>query len=97
MIPISLTFEWDEEKASINLKKHSIEFAWATQVFLDCRRCDFSDNRRDYGEPRRNTIGKINGIIIHVTYTQRNDVFRLISARKANKKERERYHDHVYP
>lgn len=87
----SFQFEWNEEKASTNFKKHSIEFDMAARVFLDTLRLDFSDNREDYGEERRNTIGNIDGIIVHVTYTPREGRIRLISARKANSKERERY------
>ena len=84
-------FEWDEEKSNTNLEKHRISFESAKNVFLDRKRLNVPDNRKDYGEQRWNTIGNINGIIVHVSYTVRENRFRLISARKASKREREYY------
>ena len=45
-------FEWDEEKASRNERKHGIRFAFATRVLLDQNRLEWLDTRRDYGEHR---------------------------------------------
>jgi uncharacterized DUF497 family protein len=47
--------------------------------------------RQDYGEERRNIVGVVNRVCIIVTYTMRGDVCRIISARKANRKERKEY------
>jgi uncharacterized DUF497 family protein len=53
------------------------------------------DNRQDYGETRKISIGKINNSICIVVYTERKDVIRIISARKANQRERGKYHEHI--
>ena len=45
------------------------------------------DNREDYGEERINLIGMCDGILLHVTYTERGDVIRIVSARQAEKHE----------
>lgn len=88
---MNLGFEWDEEKNNTNLEKHRISFESAKNVFLDRKRLNVPDNRKDYGEQRWNTIGNINGIIVHVSYTVRENRLRLISARKASKREQEYY------
>ncbi|MCJ8239521.1 BrnT family toxin [Peteryoungia algae] len=54
------------------------------------------DNRRDYGETRYTSIGTIEKlIVVVVVHTLRGDVTRIISARLANRKERQKYHDHL--
>jgi uncharacterized DUF497 family protein len=50
------------------------------------------DERMDYGEERINLIGMGNGVILHVTYTERSDRIRLISARRAEKHEQDHYY-----
>jgi uncharacterized protein len=70
-------FEWDDVKAASNLAKHEVDFDDALRVFLDPRRLVAEDERRDYGERRLRVLG---------------GVCRLISARKANARERRRYH-----
>jgi uncharacterized protein len=87
-----LDFEWDSEKAASNLQKHGVPFEYATRVFLDQRRQDGIDSRRPYGEQRRITIGSIEGRVYVVAYTRRRAAIRLISARKANARETQRYH-----
>ena len=86
-----MEFEWDEEKATLNKRKHGIPFRFATRVFLDENRLEWIDTRRQYGEPRWITIGLIEGIEIAVAYTLRGQTIRLISARKAERHEREDY------
>ena len=54
-------------------------------------RLDSEDTRRDYGEERRLTLGKIEGRLFAVAYTPRGKVIRPISARKANEREQRRY------
>ena len=75
-----------------NIAKHGVPFEYAARVFLDPQRVDAVDDRRDYGEQRRLTLGKIEGRLYVVAYTSRSQVIRLISARKANERER-RQHD----
>lgn len=86
-----MEFEWDEEKATLNERKHGVPFPFATRVFLDENRLEWIDTRRQYGEPRWITIGLIEGIEIAVAYTLRGEAIRIISARKAERHEREDY------
>lgn len=53
------------------------------------------DNRRDYGEIRKISIGPINSHICVVVYTDREDNIRIISARRANQRERRRYYEYI--
>jgi len=86
-----MEFEWDEEKAALNERKHGVPFPFATRVFLDGNRSEWMDTRRQYGEPRWISIGLIEGLEIAVAYTLRGETIRLISARKAERHEREDY------
>jgi len=86
-----MLFGWDDRKAAENLAKHGVPFEYAARVFLDRRRLDREDTRRDYGEQRRLTLGKIEGRLFAVAYTPRSTAIRLISARKANERERRKY------
>ena len=88
-------FEWDEEKNLYNKRVHKISFEAAAAVFDDDNRLDIYDGKHSLFEDRYKTIGAINGYITIVTviYTKRKQVTRIISARKANKKEREEYYD----
>jgi len=86
-----MELEWDEEKAARNEQKHGVPFPFAARVFLDENRLEWADTRRHYGEPRWITIGLIEGFEIAVAYTLRGRVVRLISARKAERHEREDY------
>jgi len=72
------------------VEKHAIDFKDAKEVFNDPDRINSEDKRKDYGEKRWITIGKMFKAIIVVVYTIR-DATRLISARYANKKERISY------
>ena len=88
-----LAYEWDERKAPQNISKHGVPFEYAARVFLDPNRLDAEDDRRDYGEERRVTLGAIEGRLFVVAYTLRGTIIRLISARKANERERRRYRE----
>jgi uncharacterized protein len=54
-----MEFEWDAGKAAYNLGKHGVPFEYAARVFLDLHRLDRKDERRDYREERRVTLGAI--------------------------------------
>jgi len=86
-----LEFEWDDPKRLGNTAKHGVRFEYALRVFADPNRIDAEDARDDYGEERRLTIGDIDGRIFAVVYTERGQSVRLISARKADKRERREY------
>lgn len=89
-----MTFEWDEEKNRINIEQHGIDFKDALEVFFDKDRIILTDDREKYFESREICIGKIGkSIIITSVFTDRNDKIRIISARKANKRERSIYYE----
>jgi uncharacterized protein len=86
-----LVFEWDENKARHNLRKHGVGFVASLAVFEDPRRIERVGDRRDYGEDRIQVIGLSAGRVLFVVYTRRGDVIRVISARRANRDERKAY------
>lgn len=87
-----MNFEWDADKAAQNLRKHGVQFNIAARAFFDPRRIEAYDGREDYGEDRWATIGYVDPFLLYVVYTVRTgETIRLISARKANEKEREKY------
>lgn len=85
-------FEWDEDKAALNLKKHGIAFQDAARVFYDVNRIEWYDIAHSIDEDRYNTIGKVRDVIF-VVYTERKERTRIISARKATPTERRVYDD----
>lgn len=86
-----MEFEWNENKNLRNKEKHGIGFEDAKEVFKDRRRIEIKDERRDYGEERWKIIGSMIGIVISVIYTIRDAAIRLISARRASRRERDEY------
>lgn len=86
-----LNFEWDDEKYQINVKKHGIYFEDAVRVFFDEFLIDDYDKDHSDDEDRIKIIGKVEKVLV-VIYTERVEKFRIISARLANKKERNDYY-----
>lgn len=87
-----IKFEWDEEKAKLNLEKHGIPFEIAAKVFLDENRIEIYDEAHsNENEDRYITIG-LAGEVLFVVYTERHPRIRLISARLATAKERRIYY-----
>lgn len=88
-----MNFDWDDNKRQSNIKKHGIDFIAAINIFDDRERIETIDDRHDYGEERIQVIGQAKPGILFVVYTQRDkgDTYRIISARKANRKERALY------
>ncbi|MDE0299119.1 MAG: BrnT family toxin [Candidatus Poribacteria bacterium] len=89
-----MDFEWDEEKAEANLSKHGVSFDEAKTVFNDALYIDFYDPDHSSNEDRYLIIGesKQHRLLI-VSYTERNQKRRLISAREATRREREDYEE----
>jgi uncharacterized protein len=85
-------FEWDEEKNKENIHKHELDFADARATF-DAPMLTNLDTRENYGENRWMGIGFLKNFIVVVTYTEREDVIRIISLRKALKYERTRFEE----
>jgi len=83
-------FEWDERKARTNLRKHLVDFADAVTVFADNRAVTVTDEDPD--EERYATIGRdALGRELVVIYTVRGERIRIISARRATRRERADY------
>lgn len=83
-----MEFEWNEAKARANFDKHGIRFETAATLFLDPNRRTVVDDRFEYGEDRFVTNGVVDGVLIIVVRTQRAGAIRIISARKASRRER---------
>lgn len=90
----ALAFEWDEDKAAANYAKHGIPFDAAIEVFLDDARFEEPDIRKPYSETRMNVVGTVDGVCLIVTFTIRGKTYRIISARRASRKERRNYGYH---
>ncbi len=89
-----IEFEWDDTKNKANLEKHGISFETVRELFLNPILTRI-DDRKDYGEIRENSLGVIEDIVLFVTHTTRNGKIRLISARRANREEREIYYEYT--
>ena len=95
MMVNKVTFEWDDDKNEVNIVKHGVTFDEAKEIFAGPV-FEFIDDRRAYGETRIAAIGVTKGIELTVIYTVRNEVRRIISARRARRDERRTYHE-TYP
>jgi uncharacterized DUF497 family protein len=94
---LELAFEWDKQKAKANQRKHSISFEEASTVFDDPLAVNFDDPDHSTGENRYLIIGLSDqGKFLFVSYTDRNNKIRLISARLVTPKER-RYYERENP
>jgi uncharacterized protein len=83
-----MEFEWDKQKAKLNLLKHSILFEEAQTVFDDPLYVDFYDPDHSENEDRYIILGEsLNSRVLLVSYTERGDKIRLISARQVTKQE----------
>ncbi len=71
-----MDFEWDEAKCPANILKHDIDFVDAIGIF-GSRFMETEDRRRDYGEQRFRAFGEIDGQVLHVVSTWRNDRRRI--------------------
>ena len=85
-----MDFEWDERKARVNLRRHKVDFADAAAVFEDLRAVTVADENPD--EERYATLGMDSvGRQLVVIYTVRGERIRIISARRATRRERADY------
>ena len=86
-----MEFDWHDARHEWSLQERGFGFGFgfdfAVQIFLG-RVLTRVDDREDYGERRIKAIGEIDGIVLVVIYTDRDDLRWIISARKANRKER---------
>ena len=87
----AMEFEWDETKSEACLVHRGFDFEYAVRAFRDPHRTVARDQRWDYGEKRYRLLGGIEGRVFVLIYTTRGSAIRLISARKANKRENQEY------
>jgi uncharacterized DUF497 family protein len=91
---VPLTFEWDSRKARSNLTKHGIGFDEASTIFGDPLSLTIPDSEHSRAESRYITIGRtFNGKLVVVVHTDRGDNIRVISARRASRRERKFYEE----
>ena len=88
-------FEWDEAKNRANRVKHGISFEEASAIF-DGPVFTAPDEREAYGEARFISIGRLSRlVVVAVAHTDREGRIRLISARRANRRETQAYYEHL--
>ena len=89
-----LNFQWDENKARTNLAKHGVSFEAAATVFGDPLSLTIPDPAHSQNEDRIVILGTShNDKLLVVVHTERGDSIRLISARRASRKERKSYEE----
>ena len=85
-----MEFEWDEDKRLTNIKNHGIDFIDVSEVF-DGDVFTIEDDRYSYGEQRFVTFGLLKSLVVAVVNTDRGELIRIISIRKATKNEYRSY------
>ncbi|MTJ08227.1 MULTISPECIES: BrnT family toxin [unclassified Anabaena] len=91
---MALQFEWDENKRLNNIRKHGIDFVDAVIIFENDN-VIIEDDRFNYNEQRFIALGLLQGWVIVIVYTEREDIIRIISARKATKYEQRTYFEQI--
>lgn len=85
-----MEFEWDPDKAEVNLRKHGVSFELVQEAFSDENSVEWAD---DYlHEERTVLLAMVKTKVLYIIYTERTPVIRLISARKADKHEQNIYY-----
>jgi uncharacterized DUF497 family protein len=88
-------FIWDRPKARDNYRKHKITFEEATEVFDDPFFVEEYDERNSVNEDRYNIVGFVKGAYMTVSFTLRDNLLRIFSAREADIEEEEAYDENV--
>ena len=87
-----MRFEWDPQKAAQNIINHGVSFEEAATAFWDPLSLTLFDAEHSHEEDRFVTLGATDGYrLVVVVHTQRDDSFRIISARLATRRERKAY------
>ncbi len=90
-----MEYEWDPAKNVANLRKHGTSFDEAKHIF-DGPILTRADDRQDYGEIRDISLGALSpDAVLVVVHAERGGKIRLISARKANRRETKVYYDYL--
>jgi uncharacterized DUF497 family protein len=85
-----MDIEFDEAKRTLTLEERGLDFAHAGEVFAGVQITQ-EDDRRDYGEPRFQTMGRLDGEVVMVVWTPRGTARRVISMRKCHDEEQRRF------
>lgn len=85
---------YDPDKRAATLKHRNLDFEDAPKLFAGTH-FQMEDDREDYGETRWITVGRLNRAMVVVVWTQRDEARRIISMRKCNAREQERYRVHL--
>ncbi len=94
---MSQEFEWDKDKAAINKQKHKVSFEEAATVFADPLASIFDDELHSEEEQREIIIGhSVKRHLLLVSFTERGGKVRIISARRATKKESRDYEENPF-
>lgn len=89
-----MRFTWSERKRALNLKAHGLDFVDAARVFEGAT-YTFEDARFDDGEQRFETLGLLAGVPVSIVHMESEDEIRVISFRKATKREASIYHQQI--
>ena len=85
-----MEFTWSERKRARNLKEHGLDFVDVPSVFEGLT-YTFEDDRFSYSEQRFNTLGLLAGIPVSIVHTENDHEIRVISFRKATRREAQTY------
>lgn len=89
---MSYWFEWDGNKARLNLEKHGVSLEEAETAFGDPFAAIYPNPLHSEGEKREILVGRSSeGRLLLVSFTERGDAIRIISCRKPTKHERKKY------
>jgi uncharacterized protein len=92
-----MEFEWDESKATVNLKRYGVSFNEAETVFDNALAVIFDDEAHSENERREIIIGHSqNNCLLVISFTERPSAIRIISARLATRREREDYEQNAF-
>jgi uncharacterized DUF497 family protein len=89
-----MRFSWSEAKRQSNLTDHGLDFVDAPGVFEGVT-YTFEDDRFDYGERRFMTLGLLDGMVVSIVHTESPHHIRIISFRKATKREQAIFFDSI--
>ena len=94
---MSVGFEWDARKATLNLNKHRVSFDEASTVFNDPLAVIFDDLDHSLRERREIIVGhSITDRLLLVCFSERTDMIRIFSARPLTRGERRDYEENVH-
>jgi uncharacterized protein len=89
-----MQFTWSERKRSSNIKDHGLDFVDAAQVFEGAT-FSYEDDRFDYAEQRFATLGLLFGVVVSIIHTETEHEIRIISFRKATRREATLYFEKI--